>query len=152
LKVGRRQRIALYLVAGALWTTGLAHWWLSGAAAAAGDLSAAASTWRPRLLALHGLAALLFLVVFGSLLPNHLLRTWRAGANRASGVAAVVVASLLAVSGWVLYYGSDEGVRAAAVAAHDVVGLLLPLGLAVHVALGRRWRRRFLQRAGARDR
>jgi len=143
VKVGRRQRTALYAVCSLLWLTGAVYWLLERAADGA-DLPARAAAWRPRLLALHGAGALLFLVVLGALLPHHVRRAWHAGANRRSGAVAIAVGALLAATGWLLYYAGDERVRALAVAVHDLVGLALPLFLLFHVARGRVWRRRLL--------
>lgn len=147
MKVGRRQRVALYAVAALLWLSGAGHWLLGRTAESSGGDSLAAAEWRHRMLALHGAGAMLFLVVLGSLVPNHLRRTWRAGANRASGLVAVGIAAWLGTTGWILYYGGGEQLRAAAVVGHDLVGFLLPLALLLHVVLGRRWRRDFLRRA-----
>jgi len=150
VKVGRRQRSALYAVSALLWSTGAAYWLLERAAAGE-ELGAASAAWRPRLLALHGAGAVLFLVILGTLLPHHVRRAWRAGANRWSGAVAIGTGAVLTTTGWLLYYAGDEGVRAVAIAVHDLVGLALPLALLLHVARGRAWRRRLLDaRAGRR--
>jgi hypothetical protein len=140
VKVSRREFVALWIATAILWITGALHFALGRTVASSSE------TWRPRLLALHGGLALLFLVVVGSLLPRHVVRAWRAAANRPSGSFAIGSAIVLAASGWLLYYAGDESVRAAAVAVHDVVGFALPALLLLHATLGRRWRRRFLAR------
>ncbi len=142
--VGRRQRWALYAVCALLWASA-ALWWLFAGerlpAALGAAAAAAAELWRPRLLALHGLAAYLFLVVCGSFGPRHIRRALAARANRTSGLLTVAAVAVLAASGWGLYYLGDEGWREAARLVHDSLGFVLPVGLLVHALLGRRWRR-----------
>lgn len=142
--VGRRQRWALYAVCALLWASAGGWWLLAGerlSAAPGAPFEAAAELWRPRLLAVHGLAAYLFLVVCGSFVPRHMRRAFSAKANRGSGISTVAAAAVLAVSGWGLYYLGDEAWREAARLVHDLLGFLLPVGLFLHVLFGRRWRR-----------
>jgi hypothetical protein len=147
--VGRRQRWALYAVGALLWASAALWWLLAGdrlPAALGTSAAVLADLWRPRLLALHGLAAYLFLVVCGSFLPRHVRRALAARANRTSGLLTVAAVAVLAASGWGLYYLGDEAWREAARILHDALGFILPVGLLLHVVLGRRWRRRHAPR------
>ena len=145
MKVGRRQRRLLYAVFALLWASaGL--WWLVAAERLPAELGAStaalAEVWRPRLLALHGLAAYLFLIVCGSFVPLHMRRALLARANRTSGLATAAAVAVLAASGWGLYYLGDEAWRESARILHDLLGFVLPVGLVLHVVFGRSWRRR----------
>ena len=60
---------------------------------------------------LHGAAVIGFLVAFGALLPGHIVQNWRQRANRYSGLTMVIVVSLLALSGYGLYYLVDDQQR-----------------------------------------
>lgn len=94
------------------------------------------------LLRLHGLAAMLFLVCLGWLLPLHVRGGWRTGLNRRSGSAHLGWNALLALTGYALYYAGSERLRTAASTLHLLLGLGLPVMLAVHVLRGRTVRHR----------
>lgn len=87
---------------------------------------------------LHGAAMIGFLVVFGALLPGHIVQSWRQRVNRFSGLAVVIVVSLLALSGYGLYYLVDDKQRAVTSTLHWVVGLVAFAALVLHVVLGKR--------------
>ena len=87
---------------------------------------------------LHGAAVIGFLVVFGALLPGHAVQNWRQRANRYSGLAVVIVVSLLALTGYGLYYLVDDRERAVTSALHWVAGLVASAALVLHVVLGKR--------------
>jgi hypothetical protein len=87
---------------------------------------------------LHGAAVMGFLLVFGALLPGHVVKNWRQRVNRYSGLTVVLVVSLLALSGYGLYYLVDDRQRAVTSALHWVVGLMAGGALALHVVLGKR--------------
>lgn len=69
-------------------------------------------SWMPpgRLLwaAAHGLLAFLTLLLFGSLLPLHVRHGLRQRKNRVTGIALLFVLPVLILSGWGIYYVSDE--------------------------------------------
>ncbi len=91
-------------------------------------------------LKLHGLAAMLALIVFGSLMPGHIRNAWRHQKNRGSGGSMIALVLLLALSGYLLYYAGGEELRQLSSIAHWVIGLvMLPL-LILHIVLGRRSR------------
>ena len=80
------------------------------------------------------------LALFGTLLPLHVRRGWRANTNRSTGAVMVSAFVLLAVSGYALYYAGGEHFRHAAALAHDALGLGLPMLLVWHIARGRKSR------------
>lgn len=146
--VGRRQRAAVWAVTFLLWATGTSWWLLARLAEGPRELDS--GPWRQRLIAAHGLGAILFAVLLGTLIERHVRRGWRARANRPSGAATLAAGALLALSGWALYYTGDERWREWTAAVHRWGGLVLPALLVAHVLVGRLWRRRFLARRGAR--
>jgi hypothetical protein len=96
------------------------------------------SALEPWILRLHGGAALLALIQFGTLLPSHVARGWRVGQNRAPGAVVVAGVALLLASGYGLYYVGNESGRAAISALHWITGIaLIPLFL-THLYVGRR--------------
>src|SRR5262245_8814151 len=131
------QKRALYVVATLLWTSGAC--WLYFSYFASGEASFSAPSPAPALLPeLHGAAAMAFLIAFGMLLPQHLPNGWQQKRQRPSGLSLVAVCSILVVTGWGLYYLSDESLRTVTRVIHSVLGILLPLAIAAHVWRARR--------------
>ncbi len=135
-RLSRRHERYLYLsgtvllLSGAGWL--VAHYLLRSPAGAGPHPA------EPWLMRVHGAAVIGFLVVFGALLPGHVLQNWRQRVNRYSGLTVVVAVSLLALSGYGLYYLVDERQRAVTSALHWVVGLGASAALVLHVVLGKR--------------
>lgn len=97
-----------------------------------------AETWSLRL---HGGLAMLALVMVGALLPRHVLPAWGRRLNRNSGGAMLGAMLFLTLTGYLLYYAGSPSLREVVSVLHWVAGLALPLLLALHMALGGRWRR-----------
>jgi hypothetical protein len=93
-------------------------------------------------LMLHGLAAMIALILLGAMIPMHLRGFWRAGRNRISGAAMVGTNAVLAITAWGLYYAGSESLRTFVADVHIAVGIALPALVATHVVLGRRTRTR----------
>jgi hypothetical protein len=94
----------------------------------------------PRMLMLHGGAAMVCLLLLGALVPLHVRRAWRSGRNRLTGPIMMTVNAVLIVTAFGLYYAGSETLRPWASDLHIAVGIILPLALLVHVWLGRRAR------------
>ena len=97
----------------------------------------AAQRW---LIPLHGAAAMLALVVVGTLIPLHIKRGWRARLNRLNGLTLITFVCILTASGYALYYSGSEMLRANASAVHVGLGLAFPVMLLWHILSGRRSR------------
>jgi hypothetical protein len=87
---------------------------------------------RAMLIKVHGAAAMASLVALGALLARHVKCGWAAKANRATGVVMLAALLWLVVSGYLLYYAGDEGLRAYASQTHFWVGLALAAMFALH--------------------
>lgn len=92
------------------------------------------------LLMLHGAAAMLMLVLFGSLMPFHVRVGWRRRRNRTTGTVMLAANAALIVTAFGLYYAGAERARDWASDLHIGVGFALPALLALHVLRGRRRR------------
>jgi hypothetical protein len=138
-RLSRRQELWVYGVGGLLALTGAAwlvcHYFLRGDSPAPNPLE----VWWLRL---HGAAVVGFLIIFGSVLPGHVLHGWRHHRNRVSGTTLVTVISMLASSGYGLYYIVDDDQRSWVSIIHWVVGLLSVAAIVIHAVLGKRaqWR------------
>ena len=100
-----------------------------------GDLPHPGEPWSMRV---HGGAAMLFLVVLGTLVRSHILHGWRLGRNRFSGVGMVAIMFLLTLTGYALYYAGGERLRPVISVMHWGLGLAVPAALLWHIVLGRR--------------
>jgi hypothetical protein len=91
-----------------------------------------------RLIALHGFAAVGFVLLLGTLLPGHVRRSWRARKNRRQGASFLTAISILTLSGYALYYVSDDRWRRGGSGLHLWLGLISPVLLFWHIWTGRR--------------
>ena len=127
---------AILFGTGVLWL--LAHYGMR----AAGEF-AMAHPLEPWSLRLHGLAVMLGLFLYGSLLRSHMIKGWNGRKNRATGVLVVSVLVCLMFSGYLLYYVAGETLRPVVSAIHWGVGLALGAALPLHVWCGRRQARSY---------
>ena len=94
------------------------------------------------MLMLHGMTAMIALVMIGAMIPLHVQRSWRAGKNRVSGSTMIGVNAILGATAWGLYYAGSDLLRTFVADVHIAAGLALPALAIVHVVLGRRARAR----------
>ena len=90
----------------------------------------------------HGSAAMVLLVLIGAVAALHAPAGWRERKNRASGASFAGVLAVLLLTGALLYYLGDEGVRSVSGTVHWTLGCAALVLGAVHVWLGRRSRER----------
>ena len=122
---------AALVVTGALWL--VFHYFL----AAEGDFGPQPHPMEHWMLRLHGAAAMIGLIIYGSLLPIHVRRAWTLRRNIALGVTVIVAMLLLTLTGYLLYYAGGEESRAVISITHWLAGLLVPALLTWHVLSGR---------------
>ena len=137
MKLSARHERWTHVILAAVYFTGIA-WLVLRYGVADDGLENAWTVARAWLLRAHGAAAMLTLVAIGSLLALHVPSGWRMGTNLRSGVGMLAVMTVLALTGWFLYYASGDTVRAAAKYVHIVIGAAAPLALVWHLAY--RWR------------
>jgi hypothetical protein len=103
------------------------------------------------MLMLHGMTAMIALVMIGAMIPLHIQRSWRAGKNRISGAVMIGTNAVLVATAWGLYYAGSDLLRTFAADVHIAIGLALPALAVGHMVLGRRSRmmRRRLTEASA---
>ena len=129
------QRRAIYVVTAALVLTGVL-WWLLDANRGENG-AGSAQIWSLRM---HGFAAMLGLVFFGSLLSSHIRIAWAINRNRALGATLGGVVITLGLTGYGLYYLGGELSRLIASWLHLAFGIGLPVLLWLHIVRGRRLR------------
>jgi len=90
------------------------------------------------MLMLHGMTAMVALVLLGAMMPLHVQRSWRAGKNRISGTVMVAANMALVATACGLYYAGSDLLRTFVADVHIAVGLALPALVVTHIVLGRR--------------
>lgn len=140
IRLGSVHRAWLFGAFAAAFITGTAWWVLHHWFQVDGEFGPAPHPAERWLIRLHGGAALLTLVLLGSLLTLHVKRAWLARRNRSSGSVLLALNALLALTGYVLYYAGGESLRAIASNTHLALGLALPVLLLLHITFGRRTR------------
>ena len=133
-----RHELWIYLAGAAVFLSGVgwlvAHYFL----AVAGEFGETRHASEPWWLRLHGGAAMLFLIAFGSLFPRHIVPGWRKQKNRGSGVSMIALVSLLILTGYALYYLGGEQSRAWISAIHWTIGVACGGGFWLHAWLGKK--------------
>lgn len=141
LRLSFRQRLWLHGSFAVLFLTGVVWWVLNTWFPLQTDFGPQPNPLQPWLLRLHGAAAMIALVVLGSLLPNHVRAAWRAHRNRFSGGSIVALCVALTLTGYGLYYTGGESLRSVASLAHLVLGLAFPAVIIWHIRRGRALRK-----------
>ncbi len=127
-------RRALYLVCGVLFVTG-ALWALIHYLPVQLGLDERASMADAVVaMKVHGAAAMLVLVLIGTVLPRHVQQGLKNARNRRTGVGMLSVFAVLSVSGYFLYYAGSEEFRSFNSWLHLAAGLALPAMVFAHVA------------------
>jgi hypothetical protein len=133
IRLTRRHRSWIYASGALLFLSGVAWLIAHFGLRSAGEFGQVESPIAPWSLRIHGAAAMLALVVLGTLLPSHVRRAWHARRHRTAGALLLGVNGLLIASGYALYYAGGEETRAIVSPLHWAVGLLLPIALVWHV-------------------
>jgi hypothetical protein len=144
LQLSRRHKAVLYASTLLVFASGVAWWILDHYAVREDEFGGIAKhpaeTW---MLKIHGAAAMVILVVLGTLIPIHVKRGWEAGKNLPSGTGTLLFFGILTVTGYGLYYVGDESLRGFTSNIHFWGGVVLPLIVGYHV-----WRGHWLRRHG----
>lgn len=137
VRLSRRHERWLYAISGVLFASGLGwlitHYFFAGKGEFA-DMPNPAEPWWLRA---HGAAMMGFLITLGSLLPGHVARAWQVRRNHRSGILMLACIALLLLTGYGLYYASEDQTRAWISVLHWGAGLAAAFALPLHVALGK---------------
>ncbi len=87
-------------------------------------------------LMVHGAAAFLMLMLFGSMLSNHIPLSWKTKRLRKVGVSLTSFIVLQTLTAYLLYYLANENARSVTAWVHLISGAVLPLILLGHVLVG----------------
>ena len=121
----RQARAAIYIVIGGLWLTGIVWLVLDQFFAEVGPFGPTPNRLEPAVLLIHGVVAILGMYVLGWVSIRHVVRWWQGGLRRVSGASLSTCLVLLVVTGFALFFLSDDGSQHAAALSHDVFGLIV---------------------------
>jgi hypothetical protein len=144
MRLSSALRLSLYAVLIVLLVTGVA--WLVIDAGKDPFQPGGSGEAEPLLLAVHGGAAMAFLILLGALVPLHVQGNWTRDRNRWTGVVMLAINAVLILTAYALYYSGSDLFRRWASDLHIAAGVFLPLWLGLHVWLG--WRARVAARRG----
>lgn len=109
------------------------------------DFGKMPNRWEPSLIRVHGILAIACVFLFGWLTSRHIVEAWRQRHKRSSGIFLLVAVTLLVLSGYSLYYLSDDAPRHGIAVIHQVIGVASAILALVH------WLKRFSKRASKAD-
>jgi hypothetical protein len=130
------QRYAVYAVFGALWLSGCLWLLLHEYFAKPDEFGAARAPFEPTALLVHGVLALVATYLLGWIAARHVAQAWRDGRRRASGGAYSACVAALVLSGFALFFVSDDRWQHLCALAHDVLGLAFTVFAAQHWFFG----------------
>jgi hypothetical protein len=136
LRLSRQHRVTFYAVSLTVFLSGVSWAWVQHLDEG-GQATEALRQTKPWLIAIHGLSAMAFVLLLGTLLVSHVRRAWKAGRNRKNGGPFLAAISLLTLSGYALYYAGNETVRDLASDFHLWLGVAAPALLFWHIRSGR---------------
>lgn len=132
-RLGRGTKLLTLATVGGLFGTGVLAWGLRQWGQRPSEFGVEPHPFFSSTLTLHGIAAYVFLVVLGALIPLHLRKGWHARQKRRSGGVLVGLLTLEIFSGLFLYYGGEGPSRSIGLRLHETVGGALVVFLAFHV-------------------
>jgi MFS family permease len=122
------------------WISGLCFFVMNQWITVEGEFGPEKHPWQFTVLQIHGAAAFLMLMVFGSMVANHIPMSWKTRRLRRIGIALLVFIGVQTVTAYLLYYLAAEEFRVVVSYLHLSVGFCLPMLLLVHLVLGKKSR------------
>jgi hypothetical protein len=120
-----RKRLAVYGVFGMLWLSGCAWLVMDQFFESKGPFGIIPNAWQPPILMLHGIIAILSMYLLGWITARHVLRWWPARLRRLSGGALATLFAFLTLSGFALFFVSEDRWQHLAAVVHDGLGLAI---------------------------
>jgi hypothetical protein len=139
-RMSKTQRLTVYLIVGALWLSGCSWLCLDQFFSEVGQFGRTPNLLQPPLLLLHGVLALLSLYLFGYISSHHVVRWWRGRLRRLSGGSLAAILAVLTLSGFLLFFVSDDQWQHLFVDTHDVLGVAVTAFALQHWLFARRAR------------
>jgi uncharacterized membrane protein len=132
------KRWAIYLVLGTLWLSGCVWLALDQFFKPQGEFGRIPNPWEPAILLAHGIIAILSMYLLGWVTARHVQRWWPGRLRRVSGGVLAAFFVLLSVSGFALFFVSDDRWQHLAAVGHDALGLGITVFAIQHWFFARR--------------
>jgi hypothetical protein len=87
---------------------------------------------------MHGATAILSMYLFGWISARHIVRWWPGGLRRFSGAALAALLALLVLSGFALFFLTDDAWQRRVILIHDGLGLAVTFFAVQHWFFRRR--------------
>jgi hypothetical protein len=142
LRLSRQRRYFVYTVGWSLWLSGALWLLFHYALMSKGEFGDTPHPLEPWWLRLHAVFAFAALWSFGLVWGVHIVAGWHTRRQRISGGIAVAALGWMIVSGYLLYYLTDDHWRGISSVTHWGLGLAMPLMFVTHIVMGRRRNRR----------
>ncbi|MDP9082742.1 MAG: hypothetical protein M3N50_03130 [Pseudomonadota bacterium] len=142
-----RQRVAIYCILGTLWLSGCVWLLLDSFFAPAGQFGKTPHPLEPALLLMHGILAILSMYLLGWVSARHVLRSWPGRLRRVSGGILSAFFLVLTMSGFALFFATDDRWQHGSALLHEVLGILVTVFAIQHWLFARR---RDIRRAASR--
>jgi hypothetical protein len=119
------QRTWIYVIIGAVWLSGCAWLCLDQFFTVRGPFGKTPHPWQAPIVLLHGIIAILSMFLLGWISARHVTHSWLRGRRRASGGLLCALLTVLVVSGFALFFVSDDQWQHLAAVIHEISGLVL---------------------------
>ena len=141
LKIPLGFRFILFVTLTVSWFTGVGFFLLETFFQIDGEFGTEKHPWQTPALSVHGGAAFLMMVWFGSLLSAHVPRGWETKRLRYWGLSLVGALTLQIITAYALYYSAHELTHIVVKWMHIGIGVSLPAILTGHILAGRKHRK-----------
>jgi len=118
-------RLTIFFVFGGVWLTGCMWLALHLYFEAPDEFGVARHPWEPTLLWVHGVLSIALAYVFGWIMARHASEAWRQHKRRISGGLLTAVAAVLSISGFLLFFVTNDALQLQSARVHEVIGVLV---------------------------
>ena len=132
------QRWIIYTLTTALWLSGSLWLYLDQLAKHRDPFGSERNPWQSAMLTAHGVLAVAAIYLLGWVTARHIAYWWNLDRRRISGSFLSGVLGLLSISGFALFFLSDDRWQQYAAIVHDVLGVAVAMLVIPHWFLFRR--------------
>jgi hypothetical protein len=124
------QRAWVYLIVGTLWLSGCVWLCLDQFFTVRGPFGKTPHPWEAPLVLVHGVIAVASMYLLGWISARHVTHSWIRSRRRISGAVLSLFLATLIVSGFALFFVSDDQWQHIAAVIHEISGLgLTPIAI-----------------------